>query len=226
MKNSSPPVLPYDTSVFVNCPFDPSYQPLFVALIFTIRDCQFQPRCALEVSDSGEVRIKKIERIIAECRLGIHDISRIEMSLANGLPRFNMPLELGLFLGARSFGNRLQKRKKCLILDSEPYRYREFCSDISGQDIEDHSSEASRLVSKTRNWLQGILAADTSSRVDKQARNPLIPGGQRIFDRYQHFQRELPETCKELKLDAAPLPFVEFLYLVDEWLLVNNWKPG
>jgi hypothetical protein len=216
----------YEVSVFVNCPFDPVYQPLFEALIFAIRDCRFRPRCALEVSDSGDIRIKKIERIISECRLGIHDISRIELGHTNGLPRFNMPLELGLFLGARAYGNRVQKRKQCLILDSERFRYQAFCSDISGQDIEAHSSESSILVTKTRNWLRGIQSADASARHDRRGEMLVIPGGQQIFKRYRQFQTELPGACRELGLDDSPLPFVEYLYLVDEWLLENDWRPN
>jgi hypothetical protein len=54
----------------------------------------------LEAYDSGDVRIEKILDIIDQCKLGIHDISRTELN-EHSLPRFNMPLELGLFLGKR-----------------------------------------------------------------------------------------------------------------------------
>ena len=50
--------------------------------------------------------------MIADCRYGIHDISRTELDRDSGLPRFNMPLELGIFLGAKRFGAEEQKRKK------------------------------------------------------------------------------------------------------------------
>src|SRR3989442_598150 len=107
----------YASNVFINCPFDEHYRPLRDALIFTIQDCGFIPRCALEVDNSGEVRIDTILRLIRESKYGIHDISRIEIDRINGLPRFNMPFELGLFLGARKFGVREQKSKSALILD-------------------------------------------------------------------------------------------------------------
>lgn len=58
----------------------------------------------METEDSGEERIRKIKRIIRECRYGIHDISRVELDAVHQLPRFNMPLELGLFLGAQEYG--------------------------------------------------------------------------------------------------------------------------
>ena len=66
--------------MFINCPFDDAYRPLFRAVVFAIHDCGFFARSALEVSDSGEVRIQKILRIIDECALGIHDIYGSEIA--------------------------------------------------------------------------------------------------------------------------------------------------
>lgn len=82
--------------IFINCPFDDDYLPLFEATLFAIIACGFRPRCALEVSDGSEVRIDKLYRMIAECRLAIHDLSRVQLGKATKLPRFNMPLELGI----------------------------------------------------------------------------------------------------------------------------------
>jgi len=64
--------------------------------------------------------------LIDGCRYGIHDISRTEFDTVNQLSRFNMPLELGIFLGARRFGSGRHKSKNCLVLDREPYRYQKF----------------------------------------------------------------------------------------------------
>jgi hypothetical protein len=47
-------------SVFINCPFDPQYQPLFEATVFCVVACGFVPRCTLELTDAGEVRIENI----------------------------------------------------------------------------------------------------------------------------------------------------------------------
>jgi hypothetical protein len=54
-----------------------------------------------------------------------------------------MPLELGLFLGAREFGDRRQRKKVTLVLEREKYSYLKFCSDISGQDPEAHNGDPS-----------------------------------------------------------------------------------
>jgi hypothetical protein len=69
------------------------------------------------------------------------------------LPRFNMPLELGAFLGARRFRS-IKAKKVTLVLDTERYRYREFCSDISGQDIQAHNKNPLEAIKVVRNWLR------------------------------------------------------------------------
>lgn len=43
----------FSQNVFINCPFDDQYLPLFHAIIFTIHNMGFRPRCALEVSNAG-----------------------------------------------------------------------------------------------------------------------------------------------------------------------------
>ena len=85
-------------AVFLNVPFDPQYRLLFEAMLFAVYDCGFKPRCALETTDAGQVRVQKISAIIRDCAFGIHDISRTQLDEGSGLPRFNMPFELGLFL--------------------------------------------------------------------------------------------------------------------------------
>ena len=90
--------------VFINCPFDPGYRAILDGIVFAIYDLGFVARCALEDDDGGEIRLAKIERIIEECKFGIHDLSAVAIDPAINLPRFNMPLELGLFLGCKRFG--------------------------------------------------------------------------------------------------------------------------
>src|SRR5580658_4264166 len=124
----------YNTSVFINCPFDRDYEPIFLAIVFAVSDSGFTVRCALE-ADEGATRIDKIYSLIESCRFGIHDISRIERDPVNDLPRFNMSFEPGLFLGARRYGLPHHERKSCLVLETERYRYQKFLSDIAGQDI-------------------------------------------------------------------------------------------
>jgi hypothetical protein len=141
-------------SVFINCPFDKQYQPIFDAIVFRVVACGFEPRCTLELTDAGEVRIENIYRLIARCNHSIHDISRTEVEdQSYRLPRFNMPLELGIFLGAKRFGGR-SSHKRCLIMDRAPYRYKRFISDIGGQDIKAHYMRPMNAIRHVRDWLQ------------------------------------------------------------------------
>ena len=196
----------YNDNVFINCPFDSAYKHLFDAMVFTIHDCGFIPRCALEEENASEVRIDKIYSIIADCRYGIHDISRTELDEDSGLPRFNMPLELGVFLGAKKFGIEEQERKKCLILDTEPYRYQQFISDIAGQDIQAHNNSSREIIMHVRNWLRNVSKRET------------IPSGGIIWERYQEFTEKLPQMAKEGQLIVEELIFNDCTLLVAQWL--------
>ena len=195
----------YNDNVFINCPFDSAYKKLFDAMVFAVHDCGFIPRCALEEDDASQVRIDKIYSMIADCRYGIHDISRTE-DKSSGLPRFNMPLELGVFLGAKKFGIEEQKRKKCLILDTEPYRYQQFISDIAGQDIQAHNDAPELTVKVVRDWLR------TASRRET------IPSGGIIWERYQEFREKLPQMAREGRLIVEELVFNDYTSMVTQWL--------
>jgi hypothetical protein len=200
----------YENGVFVNCPFDEAYRDLFEALVFAIHDCGYVARSALELDDGSVVRIDKIAKIIAECRLGIHDISRTDLDPTTRLPRFNMPLELGLFLGAKRYGPADQKRKNCLILDVERYRYQQFISDIAGQDISAHGNDPTRVIRLVRDWLSNITPSSLR-----------LPGGTAIAKRYRHFRVELPESCVRLALVYDELTFNDYVVQVEQWLRLN-----
>ena len=205
----------YEYSVFVNCPFDDAYRHLFEAIVFAIHDCGYIARCSLEVDDASQVRIEKIAAIIAACRFGIHDISRTESDAATGLPRFNMPLELGLFLGAKRYGRAEQKQKSCLILDVERYRFQKFISDIAGQDIAAHGGEPAKAIRAARDWL--------SNATPKAVR---IPGGAAMARRYELFRAELPAMCERLQLRVDELTFNNYVVQVEEWLKLNAQVAG
>jgi len=191
---------------FINCPFDDEYRPIFDALVFATFECGLRPRCGLEVYDAGEVRIEEIARIIGECRWGIHDISRTELG-PSGLPRFNMPLELGIFLGARRFDDRLQKQKCCLVLDTDRYRYQQYISDIAGQDIAAHQGDVKRAIKAVRDW----LGASRSG-------NQRLAGAAAISKRFSRFMDDFPALCAETDRETGDLTFAEFGVVASSWL--------
>src|ERR1044072_5652588 len=148
----------YNKQVFLNVPFDNRYRKLLQALVFVVHDCGLVARGAREKEHAGQVRLDKIYEIIASCRYGIHDLSRTTLDGRYRLPRFNMPLELGVFLGLRRCGGARQRLKSCLILDREPYRYQVFCSDIAGQDVRAHSNRVDAAIPPVRKWIGATLA--------------------------------------------------------------------
>ncbi len=196
----------YTSNVFINCPFDDRYKDIFNAIIFAVFDCNFRARCTLEEDDCGEVRIEKILRIISQCKYGIHDISRTELCKKNKLPRFNMPLELGIFLGAKKYGASDQKKKICLIMDKEEYRFQKFISDIAGQDIKQHDNNPENTIKLITNWLRNASKRTT------------IPGGLVVAKRYSDFKNELPKTCELAGIRENELGFNDYSTFVSAWV--------
>jgi len=203
------PTAAYKNSVFLNIPFDRRYRRLLHAIVFAIYDCGFVARCALEDEDTGEVRIHKIYRLIAGSKYGIHDISRTSLDSQHRLPRFNMPLELGIFLGAKQFGQGRNTSKKTLVFDCDRYRYQIFCSDIAGQDIRCHNNEVNLAIHSVRNWL----------RHAPDIKEIAFPGANQICERYAKFQKDLPKMCRAWSVDKKNLEFNDYATLVASWLV-------
>lgn len=197
---------PFSRSVFINCPFDRQYWPLFEAITSCILHCGLSPRCALEAADSGEARLSRIRRIIAACQLGIHDLSRVEAGGTSGLPRFNTPFELGLDFGAKEFGPARLRRKKLLVLNAIPYRYQASLSDFAGQDIRTHENSPAIALRVVRDWLRTELAGRR------------IPGPEIMKQGFRDFSADLPGLCKTAGLDRDDMQFVEYVELATTWL--------
>lgn len=176
------------------------------ASVFAIHACGFIARCAMEADDAGEERLAKVIRIIAECRLGIHDLSRKTADAASGMSRFNMPFEMGVFMGAAKFG---RLKKNLLVMEAERFDYQKFISDISGRDIRHHGNDPARVIVQIRDWLNA------------QRIVPSLPGGKAIVSLYEKFQTALPCALTERELAVAeigPGCFINWADLVSTWL--------
>jgi len=195
--------------VFINCPFSDDYDSCFKAILFTVIRSGFNPRCAREDDDGGDVRFEKICRIIEDCRYGIHDISKTELDAASGLPRFNMPLELGLFLGAKKYGDGDQTLKKVIIFDREPHRYQQFISDIAGQDIHAHHNDVTQLIIGVAAWLR------------RASKRKTIPGGTAIASEYAVFMQNLPLMLTARQMQPQDLTYDDDITFIAEWLVKN-----
>jgi hypothetical protein len=188
----------FETNVFVNCPFDDDYRPLLQSLLFTVIDLGFAPRIALESLDSGKPRFDKIISLIKGSKYASHDLSRLKAEKAGEYYRLNMPFELGVDVGCGLFKGGKWSSKRCLILETEQYRYQAAISDLSNSDIAVHADDAAKVSAAVRNWLNG------------QA-NLRAPGPNRIWLRFNEFMADnsvgltlrgfSPDDVKDLPVD-------------------------
>ena len=192
----------YEESVFINCPFDDKYKPLFEAMVFTIRACDFTPRCALEFEGEPN-RLQKTINVIRDCKLGVH-----EVSIADG--RLNMPLELGLFMGCQTYGHGKKKDKSYLILEGVPFSSKKYLSDLAGQDPSPHYGKRDKMVDCLRTWLIANAKAPSS-----------IPSSDFIKKKYRLFLKDLPVMCSAINWNHKKLLFPVFTSLAETWLIAN-----
>ncbi len=176
-----------NNNVFVNCPFDEDYRTCLEAIVFAIEMANYDVRCALEEHDGGDIRLDKLCRMIAQCDRSIHDLSRVELN-ENSLPRFNMPFELGLVIGAKRFGSERQRSKSAVIMVSEPYRLPIYLSDLGGNDPLAHRGNASSIVRIVRDSLHRYPSGQP------------LPGATHLTKILRQFYSDLPRLARAARL--------------------------
>ena len=148
----------FEGNVFINCPFDDKYiNDILKPILFCLVKNGLNPRLSLEISDSGEFRLKKITDIIKECKFSIHDLSLVKSKVIGEYSRMNMPFELGIDYGLRNSGNSHFGSKKFLVLEADKYDYQKAISDISGMDIKVHGNETKKVFKCIYSWLSETL---------------------------------------------------------------------
>ncbi len=148
----------FETNVFINCPFDVKYiDDLLKPMIYIILRNGLNPRLSLEISDSGQVRLEKITKIISACKYSIHDLSIVKSKKVNEFARMNMPFELGIDYGLRNSGMSPLHTKQFLILEAIKYDYQKALSDINGFDIKVHSNDTQGIFDCLYTWLSETL---------------------------------------------------------------------
>lgn len=193
-------------AAFLNVPYDAQHEELFLAFLAGLSGFALIPHATLEIPGSQR-RLDRIFHLLRRCRYSFHDLSRVEVDpTPPATPRFNMPFELGLDIGCRVYGPNETRKKKCLVLDSDPYRYKSFLSDISGQDIRSHRNSPATAINLVRQWLRVVTKRES------------IPGPLAINEKFARFTNELPRICDEGGLARNDLQFVEYVTLVEAWL--------
>ncbi len=179
----------YEKSVFINCPFDSTFEPLFHAIVLTVAARGFKPRCARETEGRAETRISRIARGILEAKYSIHDLSRYQGEGADNLSRFNMPLELGIALGIQYLGDIEQRTSgnKHIWVALVPANSldRKFISDLGGYDHRGHDQQPVNVIKAVASWLS--LQPDSL----------LKPSPRAIFEAYPGFCKLLAQARAE-----------------------------
>lgn len=184
-----------ETSVFINCPFDEDYAACFRAILFTLIVSGYAPRCALEDNDGANLRADKLCKLIEQSDRSIHDLSRIEVG-PEGFPRFNMPFELGLMMGAKRFGGRRQRTKTALIMVAARYNMPRYLSDLAGNDPETHGADPNAVIQIVRDHLH----TDPTGKV--------LPGAAYYRALFEEFQNDLPALAARVPFTADEIhPF-------------------
>lgn len=166
------------------------------------------------MDDGTETRIDKLYRIIEQSRYSVHDLSRTQLDPTNQLPRFNMPLELGLFLGAKRYGEDRQKLKRCLILDTHQYRFQMFISDIAGMDITAHGGDPRVMAVLLRNWLVTV------------SRRRSIPDAAVVLGSFDRFFEGLPAIADAAGTTVDTMLYADFERFVLAWVAAEKVAPN
>ncbi len=193
--------------VFINCPFDDEFKPIFDAIIFAIHDLGFEARHAL-IKDGDDLRLPRIAREISGSKYSIHDLSRVEITGKQKLPRFNMPFEAGIAFSLSHFADE-SKPHHLLLLDSKRYRYLATLSDAAGLDPKIHDANPEKAIENVRNFLSEKIKA------------PMLPGGEHVQKRYGLFLARLPAAADMHKLSMKELQ--SWSYVNDLQALMSNW---
>ena len=131
-------------SVFLNIPYDNAFEDLYLADIVGLTQLGLRVHAALAVPNQG--RLETIIELMEESKFSIHDLSRVEVS--RGVPRFNMPVELGLAL----YRSHTTKGKhRVFIFETKAHRAQRSTSDVNGIDPQIHRGTPRGLMSALRN---------------------------------------------------------------------------
>jgi hypothetical protein len=139
-------------SVFINCPYDKEYLPIFDAVVFATICCGFLPRCALESGCTAVPRMDRITQAILSSKYSIHDLCRCRGEGDANLARFNMPLELGVSMAQR-FGPGGTTNHDWLLLVPRGSEYVRFLSDLAGFDPKQHDGSLETVIPAVMSWL-------------------------------------------------------------------------
>jgi hypothetical protein len=160
-------------SVFLNIPYDSTFENLYLAYLAGLTAFGLHPRATLEIPGSQR-RLDRILRLIQDCAYSIHDLSRVQLDRTTPrTPRFNMPFELGLAV-ALDNGARAHAWYVC---ETVPYRVHKSLSDLDGTEVYIHEGT-----------IRGVFGQLCNAFVQKRQQ----PTVQQMYRVYRVLKQNLP----------------------------------
>jgi hypothetical protein len=136
--------------VFLNLPYDPKYERLFLSYICAIHAFGMVPRVTLE-NPGGARRLDRIFGLIQGCEYSMHDMSHVQLGGGKPrTPRFNMPFELGLTVAWERMG---AGRHMWFVMETVNYRLAKSLSDMNGTDPHIHGGRIDGVFREVGNAL-------------------------------------------------------------------------
>jgi hypothetical protein len=212
-------------NVFINCPFDTGYRDCFEAIVFACYACGFVPRSALSVSGRKILRFSALRDLVKDCDVGVHDLSRIEPD-DKGRPRFNMPFELGFFLGAKEYGGKRHRAKHTLVMVRDKHEMGAYLSDLAGLDPAPHGNDPKKVIRHVRETLGHFRTSDDPLQRPRTA----VPGPLDIATEFQRFKLDLPRVARSRGFDATTFnvldAHMDYCHAVNAFLTASMSAPG
>jgi hypothetical protein len=115
-------------SVFLNLPFEKSYESIFVAYVVGLVTIGFAPRSVIDLDEDGDGRMVRLFDLLRKCQGSVHDLS-----YSGKQPRYNMPFELGVAYALTRISS-----KRIYVFEGEKYVLKKTLSDLNHFDPKIH----------------------------------------------------------------------------------------
>jgi hypothetical protein len=135
-------------SVFLNIPYDKSFERLYLAYIVGLVELGLTPKVTLGITE-GTARIDRIFDLLKSCRYSVHDLSSVKLDRKPPpTPRFNMPFELGL---AFAWSRLTPAKHDFFVFESVVRRAQKSLSYLNGTDFNIHLGKPEGIMRELRN---------------------------------------------------------------------------
>jgi hypothetical protein len=120
---------------FLNIPFDPQFESLYLAFIAGLSGFGLIPQTVLQIPGSQR-RLDRLIELLGTCQYSFHDLSRVELDAHRPrTPRFNMPFELGLAVAQTEH---VRNGHTWYVFEARRFRVLKSLSDINGTEVYIH----------------------------------------------------------------------------------------